>query len=267
MPAAAVRTPFESLFPTPAIRHRPCFHRHTKMDLALGHSARARLVADALPGREVRARDVLSDWQLSRVERVRLADGSSLILKRSRRPLIDEGRVLQGLRLHRHIRGPTMTATGTPTDNVYTRIGVKPFINANIPFSYLGGTLEWPEVRRAMDEASRHTVDIGDLQRAVGKRLAEISGAESGMVTSGAAGSIAAATAACIAGTDPEKIWQLPDTTGLKHEVVMMGGRSIFDSAMRLVGGTPVVVKSVEGLAAALNERTAMFLGGVPRRP
>ena len=95
------------------------------MDLALGHSARARLVADALPGREVRARDVLSDWQLSRVERVRLADGSSLILKRSRRPLIDEGRVLQGLRLHRHIRGPTMTATGTPTDNVYTRIGVK----------------------------------------------------------------------------------------------------------------------------------------------
>ena len=61
----------------------------------------------------------------SRVERVRLADGSSLILKRSRRPLIDEGRVLQGLRLHRHIRGPTMTATGTPTDNVYTRIGVK----------------------------------------------------------------------------------------------------------------------------------------------
>ena len=160
-----------------------------------------------------------------------------------------------------------MTATGSPTDNVYTRMGVKPFINANIPFSYLGGTLEWPEVRRAMDEASRYTVDISDLQRAVGKRLAEVSGAESGMVTSGAAGSIAAATAACIAGTDPEKIWQLPSTTGLKHEVVMMGGRSIFDSAVRLAGGTPVVLKSVEGLADALNESTAMFLGGYPADP
>ena len=65
-----------------------------EMDITLGDSALARLVADALPGREVRARDVLGDWQLSRVERVHLADDSSLLLKRSRRPLTDEGRVL-----------------------------------------------------------------------------------------------------------------------------------------------------------------------------
>ena len=57
------------------------------------------------------------------------------------------------------------------------------------------------------------------------------------MVTSGAAGAMASATAACIAGTDPAKIWQLPDTTGLKHEVIMHGGRSAFDSAIRLAGG------------------------------
>ena len=61
-------------------------------------------------------------------------------------------------------------------------------------------------------------------------------GAESGMVTSGAAGAMAAATAACIAGTDAEKMWQLPDTTGMKDEVVMLGGRSAFDSAIRLTG-------------------------------
>ena len=121
--------------------------------------------------------------------------------------------------------------TGTATGNIYSRIGVRSFINARGTWTYLSASLELPEVRAAKQEAAKHFVDIFELQRAVGKRLAELSGAESGMVTSGAAGAIASATAACIAGTDPEKIWQLPDTTGLKSEVIMFGGRSAFDSA------------------------------------
>jgi L-seryl-tRNA(Ser) seleniumtransferase len=79
------------------------------------------------------------------------------------------------------------------------------------------------------------------------------------MVTSGAAGAMASATAACIAGDDPAKIWQLPDTTGLKHEVVMVGGRSAFDSAIRLAGAKLVLVYSPEELQNALNENTAMI--------
>ena len=55
---------------------------------------------------------------------------------------------------------------------------------------------------------------------------------------------MAAATAACIAGADPERVWQLPDTTGLKHEVVMFGGRSPFDSAIRLAGGKLVLANT-----------------------
>ena len=76
------------------------------------------------------------------------------------------------------------------------------------------------------------------------QRLAELSGAESGMVTSGAAGAMAVATAACMAGTDPAKVWQLPDTTGMKDEVVMLGGRSAFDSAIRLTGAKLVLVRT-----------------------
>src|SRR6185503_7334513 len=133
-------------------------------------------------------------------------------------------------------------------DNVYTRIGVRPFINARGTWTYLSGSLELPEVREAKQEAARHFVDIFELQRAAGKRLAELSGAESGMVTSGAAGAIASATAACIAGTDPAKIWQLPDTTGLKNEVIMFGGRSAFDSAARLAGAKLVVTHTPEEL-------------------
>lgn len=151
--------------------------------------------------------------------------------------------------------------------NVYTRLGVKPIISANIPFTFLSATLVWPEVRQAMEEAANYFVDIVQLQRAVGRRLADISGAESGMITSGAAGAMALATAACIAGRDPEKIWQLPDTTGLKHEIVMWGGRSIFDSALRLAGGKPVVVRNLAELRSALNRNTAMFYTGYPADP
>src|SRR6478735_8932814 len=148
-------------------------------------------------------------------------------------------------------------ATGKPvTSEVYRRLGVRPFINARGTWTYLSGSLELPEVRRAMDDAAQHFVDMFELQQAAGRKLAALSGAESGMVTSGAAGAMAAATAGCMAGTDPEKVWQLPDTTGLKNEVLMLGGRSAFDSAIRLAGAKLAVVGSVDDLAAAIGDRT-----------
>src|SRR4051795_10273784 len=123
-----------------------------------------------------------------------------------------------------------------PRQNVYTRLGVKTVINCRGTWTYLSGSLEFPEVREAQLEAAQHFVDVLELQRAVGRRLSELTGAESGIVTSGAAGAMAAATAACMAGSDDKYIWQLPDTTGLKHEVVMVGGGRAFVHATRLKG-------------------------------
>jgi L-seryl-tRNA(Ser) seleniumtransferase len=144
------------------------------------------------------------------------------------------------------------------TDNVYTRLGVKPLINGRGTWTYLSATLELPEVKAAQEEAARHYVNIFDLQVGVGRRLAALTGAESGMITSGAAGAMASATAGCIAGTDPDKIWQLPDTTGLKHEVVMVGGRSPFDNAIRLAGGKLVLADSADQLPNAISANTVM---------
>lgn len=144
-------------------------------------------------------------------------------------------------------------------ENIYTRIGVRPVINGRGTWTYLSATLELPEVKAAQEAASRHYVNIFELQHAVGRRLAELTGAESGMITSGAAGAMASGTAACIAGPDPEKIWQLPDTTGLKHEVVMMGGRSPFDSAIRLAGGKLVIAETLDQLPNAISDKTAMI--------
>src|SRR5438477_8189183 len=152
------------------------------------------------------------------------------------------------------------TAIGKdPRQNVYTRLGVNTVINCRGTWTYLSGSLEFPEVRQAQVEAAQHFVNVLDLQRAVGRRLSELTGAESGIVTSGAAGAMAAATAGCMAGSDDKNIWQLPDTTGLRHEVVMVGGRSAFESAIRLTGAKLVLVYSPEELANALSENTAMI--------
>lgn len=143
--------------------------------------------------------------------------------------------------------------------NVYSRLGVKTVINCRGTWTYLSGSLEFPEVRQAQIGAAEHFVNVLDLQRAVGRRLSELTGAESGIVTSGAAGAMAAATAGCMAGADDKYIWQLPDTTGLKHEVIMVGGRSAFDSAIRLTGAKLVLAYSPEELSNAINENTAMI--------
>ncbi len=151
------------------------------------------------------------------------------------------------------------TGVGKAMGNgAYEKLGIRPLINARGTYTYVGGSLELPEVRRAVEAASHQFVDMFELQHAAGRRLAEISGAEFGMVTSGAAAAMATAVAATIAGTDPNKIWQLPDTTGLKDQVVMLGGRNAFDSALRLAGGKLVIAPTQADLAGALNAKTTL---------
>jgi uncharacterized pyridoxal phosphate-dependent enzyme len=150
------------------------------------------------------------------------------------------------------------TGVGKAVGNPFAKLGVRTLINARGTYTYLGGSLELPEVRRAVEGASHQFVDMFELHRAAGKRLAELSGAESGIVTAGAAAAMAQAAAGCIAGTDPEKIWQLPDTTGLKDQIVMLGGRNAFDSALRLTGGKLVVAAGQADLAAAITPKTAL---------
>src|ERR1700731_3083347 len=152
------------------------------------------------------------------------------------------------------------TALGKdPPKNVYARLGIKTVINCRGTWTYLSGSLEFPEVQAAQQEASEYFVNMFELQHAASRRLAELTGAEAGMVTSGAAGAMASAAAACMAGRDPRNVWQLPDTTGLKNEVIMVGGRSAFDNAIRLTGAKLVLVETPEELANAINANTAMI--------
>ncbi|HVQ15578.1 MAG TPA: hypothetical protein VMS40_18380, partial [Vicinamibacterales bacterium] len=74
-----------------------------------------------------------------------------------------------------------------PGPEIYQSIGVEPIINCRGTFTIIGGSVERPEVRAAMDAASKYFVQIDELAAAVGQRLAELTGAEWGMVSAGCA--------------------------------------------------------------------------------
>lgn len=132
-------------------------------------------------------------------------------------------------------------------DNIYAELGVRTLINGRGVATFYSGTLMPPEVKQAMERASEHYIEIVALQKAVGARLAHYAGTEAGMVCSGSAACIAQATAGCVAGTDPDKISRLPDTDGMKNEVIITQ-RSVWDRSIALAGAKLVVVESRQEL-------------------
>jgi seryl-tRNA(Sec) selenium transferase len=148
-----------------------------------------------------------------------------------------------------------------PGRDIYRSIGVEPVINCRGTFTIIGASVELPEVRAAMDAASQQFVQFDELAEAVGRRLAELTGAEWGMVSSGCAGGLKHVTAACVAGGNPEKLLRIPDLTGLdKTEVVSpRSSRSVYDHAVRNIGVKMITVETLEELEDALSPRTAMI--------
>ncbi len=149
----------------------------------------------------------------------------------------------------------------TPGPTIYQSIGVEPVINCVGTYTIIGGSLERPEVVAAMHAASGFFVQYDELAFGVGKRLAEITGAEWGMVSSGCAAGMKHATAACITGGNPEKLIRIPDLRGFdKTEVVIpRSSRNVYDHAIRNIGATIITVDTLDELRNALNSRTAMI--------
>ncbi len=143
--------------------------------------------------------------------------------------------------------------------SIYAELGVRPLINASGPVTILGGSLMPPEVVQAMAEAATAFVDLNELHIAAGRRIADLVGVEAGHVTAGAAAGIAVMAASCMAGPDPAKAMQLPDTTGMRNRFIFLRAhRNPFDQAIREAGGVLVPVDpSREALEAALDDRVA----------
>ncbi|HOW40767.1 MAG TPA: aminotransferase class V-fold PLP-dependent enzyme [Bacteroidales bacterium] len=144
---------------------------------------------------------------------------------------------------------------------IYQSIGVEPVINCRGTFTAIGGSLELPEVRNAVDFASQNYVVIDELAMAVGKRLGEITGAEWGMVSSGCAAGMKHVAVACITDGDPEKLVRVPDLTGFtKTEVIAPRySRNQYDHAIRNAGVKLITVDTIDELKKAISSRTAMI--------
>jgi D-glucosaminate-6-phosphate ammonia-lyase len=157
-----------------------------------------------------------------------------------------------------HVSSAAPATTANP--DVYMRLGVRPFINTTATLTINGGSRTLPEVIAAIEQASQFHVNIDELMEKASARLAELLKVEWGIVTSGAAAALSHATAACIAGADPEKMQQLPDLRRLKNQVIMpRESRNVYDHATRTLGVEIVEVNSAAELESAIGPRTAMI--------
>lgn len=156
-----------------------------------------------------------------------------------------------------------MTELPRPSREIYEQIGVRTVINGRGATTAVGGTLMPPQVLQGMVDAAGAFVVIEELDQAVGRRIAEVTGAEAGCVVNGSAAGMALGAAACIAGCDPALINRLPDCDGLANEIIIHRCHRInYDIMFRLGGGKlveigrPLATEPWE-LAAAISDWTA----------
>jgi len=147
----------------------------------------------------------------------------------------------------------------------FDELGLTPFINAAGAYSAYGGARMRPEVVTAMRYAATHKVKMRELHDAVGARIASLAGSEAAMVTSGATAAMVLGTAACMTLGDEEKMRRLPDTSGLRNEIIIQKKhRYTYDRALTVAGGTLVEVASEDDVRGKVNDRTAMLFFLLP---
>ena len=182
----------------------------------------------------------------------------------SRRELFRRGSFLA---LPAFFRGGTATVAAAPATtglrlgpDIYQSIGVRPLINARGTYTIISGSVMLPEVRAAMEAAAQRYVHLDELTEAIGARLAELTQAEWGVVTSGCAAALTHATAACVAGGNPDLHVRIPDLRGFPRDeaIIPRHSRNVYDAAVRAVGVRVVEVGTAEELEAAFGPRTAL---------
>lgn len=151
-------------------------------------------------------------------------------------------------------------------DGIFDRLGVTPVVNACGIYTDLGGSRASPRVWNAMTEINRSFVRMTDLLDKSGERIAALLGAEAARVTPGAAAAIMLGTAACLAGRDGSNSERLPDTSGMRSEVLIQAGhRYKYDRQVGMTGAKLVEIGTPNGtrpdqLEVALGDRTAMVI-------
>ena len=146
---------------------------------------------------------------------------------------------------------------------IYQKYHVRPIINAAGSVTKFGGSRTRKEALEAMDQASKTLVDLADLNEKAGEVIARITGSEAGFVCNGAASGLILQAAAVIAGDDPMKMSRLPETSGLKNQIIIQTmHRFPYDQSYRVAGAELVTIGTARRTAeweleGAITERTA----------
>ena len=158
--------------------------------------------------------------------------------------------------------------------SIYEKFGLRKVINARgAGITPLGASVMKPEVAAAMVEASKSYVYMSELRKKAGEVISRVTGAEAGCVANGAAAGISIMTAACMCGANIIKLGKLPNTEGLKNEVIIPWGHMHHyvkgsGNCIEITGAKLVPVGSVTGsivgmcdfrkdLEEAINDKTA----------
>ena len=159
------------------------------------------------------------------------------------------------------IKNPEDELHGKSSENIYDSLGVRSVINGRGTVTIIGACRMLPEVEKAMKAATSHYVQLDELMEGAAKRLAELTGAEWGIVTTGATGALIVGCAGVLTGGDPDKLWQLPNLEGMKNEVIIPKySWTAYESAVRGVGVKLIEVATPDQLKAAVSDKTAMVL-------
>jgi seryl-tRNA(Sec) selenium transferase len=154
---------------------------------------------------------------------------------------------------------PLPSKQGTDTDNLFTRIGVRPLINGRGTFTIISGSRSLPQVKQAMYDASFYFVQLDEMMDGIGAQLGKLTGAEWGIATTGCEAAICLATIACIAGTNVEQCQALPYTKRRDQVIIPNHSRNPYDFGVRMPGVEIIEVDSAEELRSKISARTAMI--------
>ncbi|MCP4975006.1 MAG: aminotransferase class V-fold PLP-dependent enzyme [Maribacter sp.] len=152
------------------------------------------------------------------------------------------------------------TVVGPAPRNFFKELGLRTFINAAGTYTAMTGSLMHKEVTSAISYGATEYVNLDELHDKVGERIAELLGCEYATVSSGAFGAMTIGLAGIMCGMDEKKVAQLPDTTGLKNEVIVQKAHDIgYTHALINTGAKIIQVTTAKELEKAINEKTAML--------
>jgi len=155
---------------------------------------------------------------------------------------------------------------GSDLMRAYEKLGMRTRINAAAFGTSGGGSIMFPEVLSAMQEASKSYISIPELLQKAGDRIAQLAGVEACYITNGAAAGVSLSVAACMTGKDDSRVHQLPNTEGMKDEVIVQRMQLNFYELMVRLSGAKIIETGLANrvypwhIESSINERTAAIV-------